>query len=273
LFFNRAISFIGSGWSLPFAEQTQLVVFLINSFVSIENKTLSSMTLRLVLLPLWKNVYAARFEREISSDPALQKYWARFTKKDAKSDPNRAEVTFFPTLVNHFLKTVDALNADGQFNFEASVFCNRVMELLIDLLAQLPTRRFLLLLLLDMRLVEKLERAISRISKRKHAHLLSQQLQMFKFYINFPIDDRTGGHLSPNEITAVHYGRMVVLQKVAFAQFGTAYADFAMTSVAKTDSYDELSRFFSSIPSADFRALGERLKLFPADSTDSDDDI
>lgn len=270
-FFNSAIALIGAGWSLPFIEQSQLVMFLVNSFVSIENKALCSMTLRLVLLPLWKHVYSARVEREISSDPALQKYWARFLKKDAKSDPNRAEVTFFPTLITHFLTTVDNLFVDGQFNFEASVFCNRVMELLIDLLAQLPTRRFLLLLLLDMRLVEKLERAISRIPKRKHAHLLSQQLQMFKFYVNFPIDDRTGGHLSPNDITAVHYGRMVVLQKVVFSQFGSSYADFAMSSVAKTDSFEELSRFFSSLPSADLRALGERLKLFPADATDSDD--
>jgi intron-binding protein aquarius len=269
--FNRAIALISAGWSQPFSEQAQLVIFLINAFVSIENKTLCSMTLRLVLLPLWKSVYPARVEREISSDPALQKYWARFLKKDAKGDPDRAEISFFPSLISHFLSTVDNLYVDGQFNFEASVFCNRVMELLIDLLAQLPTRRFLLLLLLDMRLVEKLERAISRITKRKHAHLLSQQLHMFKFYVNFPIDDRTGGHLSPNEITAVHYGRMVVLQKVVFAQFGSTHADFAMTSVAKTDSFEELSRFFSSIPSSDLRALGERLKLFPADSADSDD--
>jgi intron-binding protein aquarius len=270
-FFNRAIELIGSCSSLPFGEQTQFIMFLINSFVSIENKTLSSMTLRLVLLPLWKNVYSARVEREISSDPALQKYWARFLKKDSKSDPKRSEVVFFPSLISHFLNTVGNLFVDGQFNFDAAVFCNRVMELLIDLLAQLPTRRFLLLLLLDMRLVEKLELAISRIPKRKHAHLLTQQLQMFKFYVNFPIDDRTGGHLSPNEITAVHYGRMVVLQKVVFAQFGSTYADFAMTSVAKTDSYEELARFFSSMPSADLRALGERLKLFSADSSDSDD--
>ena len=270
-FFNRAITLIGAGWQLPFPEQAQLALFLVNSFVSIENKSLCSMTLRLVLLPLWKNVYPARVEREIASDPALQKYWSRFLKKDAKSDANRPEVTFFPDLIRHLLNTVDNLFVDGQFNLDASVFCNRVMELLIDLLAQLPTRRFLLLLLLDMRLIEKLERAISLIPKRKHAHLLSQQLHMFKFYVNFPIDDRTGGHLSPNEITAVHYGRMVVLQKVVYAQFGGTYADFAMTSVAKTDSFEELSRFFSSMPPADLRALGERLKLFAADCPDSDD--
>jgi len=85
------------------------------------------MTLRLVLLPLWKNVYPARVEREIASDPALQKYWSRFLKKDAKSDANRPEVTFFPDLIRHLLHTADNSFVDGQFNLDASVFCNRVM--------------------------------------------------------------------------------------------------------------------------------------------------
>ena len=66
-------------------------------------------------------------------------------------------------------------------------YCERFVELMVDLEALLPTRRFFNVLLDDSHLVVKC--SISNLCQRPEGRLFSQLLEMLKFYAKFEIND------------------------------------------------------------------------------------
>lgn len=73
-------------------------------------------------------------------------------------------------------------------------FCERFLELLIDLLSQLPTRKFLHALLVERHVVVKAKRSL--LYQSNAGSLFRQLLDQFEFYIAFPVDNHTGEALS-----------------------------------------------------------------------------
>jgi hypothetical protein len=143
--------------------------------------------------------------------------------------PARAEIesTFFPALLTEFLASVAATHANfghtSDERFELQCFC-RMLVLVVDLLAQLPTRRFFRVLLEDMHFFTKcqlspLARAAadamaasssseteaaaasvesassSSASPASQIKLFAQLLDMLQFYLRFEIDEHSGAAL------------------------------------------------------------------------------
>jgi hypothetical protein len=69
-------------------------------------------------------------------------------------------------------------------------FCERFLELLIDLLSQLPTRRFLHAVLCERQVLVKAKRA--PLFTAPAGTLFVQLLDQFEFYMRFPIDNHSG---------------------------------------------------------------------------------
>jgi len=88
------------------------------------------------------------------------------------------------------------------------------MELLIDLLSQLPTRRFVRTLLDDRGLAAKCK--LSPLASHASGRLFAQLLDMYCYYLRFEIDDHTGAPLSDDDMMAAHYERLQRLQRLAF---------------------------------------------------------
>lgn len=62
----------------------------------------------------------------------------------------RLEISFFPSLLTEFFSVLDAIPAaPAAVDLSVVRYCERFLELLLDLLTQLPCRRFLRLLLVD----------------------------------------------------------------------------------------------------------------------------
>ena len=89
-------------------------------------------------------------------------------------------------------------------------FCERFLELLIDLEAQLPTRRFFNILVDDSHIVVRSR--LSPLAQRKEGHLFKQLLDMLQFYAGFEISDQLGEALSDREMTIQHYEQISSLQ-------------------------------------------------------------
>ena len=90
-----------------------------------------------------------------------------------------------PCFINSFLLALEtAVPQDGgKVDRMVLVYCERCMELLVDLLAQLPTRRFLRTLLDNMHVLERcsLSTLLDMTKEpRPEGKLLSQLLDMFK---------------------------------------------------------------------------------------------
>ena len=119
----------------------------------------------------------------------------------------------------------------GAVNEDSVNYCERFLELVIDLEAQLPTRRFFNTLLDSSHLVVseccilddvlcfiecvcvKVRCLLSPLLKRDpEGRLFKRLLERVQFYSGFEINDRTGAPLSDDDMTDIHYNKIVSLQ-------------------------------------------------------------
>ncbi|KAI8476245.1 MAG: hypothetical protein J3K34DRAFT_511964 [Monoraphidium minutum] len=104
----------------------------------------------------------------------------------------------------------------------------RCIELVIDLLSQLPTRRFVHALLED--------RALAL-------------LDLATFYLDFPIDDHSGEPLREDDVLARHYDKVTQLQRLFFRHW-PELRDLALSNCAATDGRDALRRGLGELDDA-----------------------
>ena len=87
----------------------------------------------------------------------------------------------------------------------------RFLEFLIDLEAQLPTRRYFNTLLHDHQILVLCK--LSPLLKRKEGgELFKQLLEILKFYAGFEINDHTGSALTYDQLTEIHCKKLTNLQ-------------------------------------------------------------
>ncbi|CAK9138186.1 unnamed protein product [Ilex paraguariensis] len=153
---------VPQGRSVSIAEKTNYLLFMINAFQSLEDEIVSKKILKLASLQCWHSLSYGRFQMELCLNPDLIKKWKRRTKRAKREEPldpsTALEVNFLRNLIEEFLEVLDSEvfrqkqhQNDDELVYEnnsellddASVlYCERFMEFLIDLLSQLPTRRY-----------------------------------------------------------------------------------------------------------------------------------
>ncbi|GFR52138.1 hypothetical protein Agub_g14653, partial [Astrephomene gubernaculifera] len=185
-FFRRVVSLKdGREEAMRMHERTAYVLFMIRAFQSLEDEMVRGQVLRVVSLPLWHSLSPGRLQLELHAHEALAKHWKAAAKKEAKAAakkakagdkgggegaggggyvpvPQRPEVRFLPQLLEEFLAVMDkvvvppvAEGCSPSLDRGALLYCERFLEFLIDLLSQLPTRRFVRTLLDDRALLVK----------------------------------------------------------------------------------------------------------------------
>uniref|UniRef100_A0A4W3HYW8 RNA helicase aquarius n=1 Tax=Callorhinchus milii TaxID=7868 RepID=A0A4W3HYW8_CALMI len=213
---------------LSLREQTVLLVFLDHCFNSLEVDLIREQVQRLISLPMWICLLPSRLDQELKKTPKLRKFWNLIKKKEEKLDVHYSE---------------------------------RFIELMIDLEALLPTRRWFNTVLDNSHLVTHCY--LSHLAnKEKQGRLFSQLLDMMKFYTGFEINDQTGNALTENEMTTIHYDRITSLQRAAFAHFPELH-DFALSNVAAVDTRESLVKLFGSLNPNTLHQVASYLCLLP----------
>ncbi|XP_072340569.1 RNA helicase aquarius isoform X2 [Scyliorhinus torazame] len=141
-------------------------------------------------------------------------------------------------------------------------YCERFIELMIDLEALLPTRRWFNTVLDDSHLVTHCYLS-NLVQREKEGRLFCQLLEMLKFYTGFEINDQTGNALTENEMTTIHYDRITSLQRAAFAHFPELH-DFALSNVAAVDTRESLVKHFGSLSPNTLHKVASYLCLLPS---------
>ncbi|KAJ4711514.1 hypothetical protein OWV82_017526 [Melia azedarach] len=227
------------GRELTIAEKTNYLVFMINAFQSLEDEIVSETVLRLASLQSWHSLSYGRFQMELCLNPDLIKKWKRMIKRESKEavkegesfDPSSSiEVNFLRNLIEEFLEVLDHkvfpqnhlfndeddVQADGfeQVDDACVLYCERFMEFLIDLLSQLPTRRYLRPLVADVAVVAKCH--LSTLYRHEKGKLFAQLVDLLQFYESFEINDHVGTQLTDDEVLQSHYDRFQSFQLLAF---------------------------------------------------------
>ncbi|XP_063040700.1 RNA helicase aquarius isoform X2 [Engraulis encrasicolus] len=267
-------SLAGTERGLALREQTVLLLFLDHCFNSLEVDLIREQVQQLISLPMWMCLLPSRLQSELKKGPKLRKFWNLIKKNYEKLEPKDAEQakmerTFLSSLIKKFLQVLTSIPASGAVSMEAVHYCERFIELIIDLEALLPTRRWFNTVLDDSHLVVSCH--LSSLSQReKEGHLFSQLLDMLKFYTGFEINDQTGNALTEKEMTTLHYDRITSLQRAAFAHF-PELQDFALSNVAAVDTRDSLTKQFGYLSPNTLHRVASYLCLLPElpEGTDS----
>ncbi|EHA8590451.1 RNA helicase aquarius [Cocos nucifera] len=282
-FLWRVLRLKEQGRTLSIAEKTNYLLFMINAFQSLEDEVVSETILKLVSLQIWHSLSFGRLQMELCLNPHLIKKWKKMTKKEAKEakkggqafDPSKmVEVTFLRNLIEEFLEILDSKvvqqkHDDEETHFNGSykvqvddscvLYCERFMEFLIDLLSQLPTRRFLKPVVADVAVVAKCH--LSALYTHEKGRLFAQLVDLLQFYEGFEIDDHVGMQLSDDDVLLAHYSRLQAFQLLAFKQV-PKLRDLALCNIGAIHKHVDLSKKLSILSTEELQDLVcNKLKL------------
>ncbi|XP_008556253.1 RNA helicase aquarius [Microplitis demolitor] len=243
-------------------EQTSLIVFLNHCFNSMEIELVRNEIKRLVSLSMWVSLQQGRRELEFKKHEKWRKHWKILRKKDKPELKEKLdwERKFLHRLMIKFMAILDTITEDAPLNPDKVHYCERFLELMIDLEALLPTRRYFNTVMDDCHLVVRC--SLSNLLKRPEGNLFGQLLEMLKFYAKFEIDEKTGDTLTDHDMTHIHYEKITSLQKASFAKFPDLRS-FAMANVASVDTREALEKHFGSLSEEKLKAVACYLNLIP----------
>uniref|UniRef100_A0A7S3R311 Intron-binding protein aquarius n=1 Tax=Dunaliella tertiolecta TaxID=3047 RepID=A0A7S3R311_DUNTE len=275
------------GVAMRMHERTTYLVFTINVFQSLEDEMVRAQVLRLVSLPLWQALSPGRLQLELHGLPQLGKHWKHLLKKEQKASkqpgyvpgPQRPEGRFVPALLDEFLEVLDqvvvpaevpAAEGEGGEAMQTEggplvlsprplLHCERLLELLVDLLSQLPTRRFVRTLLDDRAILVKAK--LAPLYRHPSASLYWQLVDLFQFYMTFPINDHTGEALTDEDVTQAHYEKVCQLQRLLFKHWPKLH-DLALANCGTVEKREVLRRHLASMSHEDLiKLMVKQLRL------------
>ncbi|KAL1367940.1 hypothetical protein AAHE18_02G085100 [Arachis hypogaea] len=268
--FLERVLHLKEGRDLSIAEKTNYLVFMINAFQSLEDEVVSKIVLRLASLKSWYSLSYGRFQMELCLNPGLIKKWKRMIRREpVKGDPSSTvEVMFLRNLIEEFLEILDSqvfsqrhlsgedeLIDDGGLglaNDACVLYCERFMEFLIDLLSQLPTRRYLRPLVADVAVVAKCH--LSALYRHEKGKLFAQLVDLLQFYEGFEINDHTGTQLTDHEVLESHYSCMQSFQLLAFKKI-EKLRELALSNIGSIHKRADLSKKLSVLLPEELRDL------------------
>ncbi|XP_053613810.1 RNA helicase aquarius isoform X2 [Plodia interpunctella] len=250
-------------------EQTGLLLFLNHCFGSMEVQLCRDRVKRLVSLSMWISLQQGRRNQEFKAVPKWKKYWRAIQKKDKPEllDKLNWERRYLQQLMIKFMRILETIPETGDVDANAVRYCERFLELMIDLEALLPTRRFFNTVLDDCHLVVRSR--LAALARRPEGQLFTQLLQMLKFYAHFEISDETGDPMTDRDMTLQHYSRITSLQKAAFAKFPDLRL-FALANVASVDTRESLQKHFGNLSDKALRDIATYLNLVPAEGKEKE---
>jgi len=247
-------------------EQNSILMFLIHCFNSLEVDIIRQQIQRLVSLPIWINLLPGRRDQIFKSNTSYRKFWKSFEKNYAKAEKDtksqlESERTFLSKHIQKFYRVLGSIPKDGKKKIQDKVaYCERFIELMVDLEAQLPTRRFFNTVMDDAHLV--VQGRLANLTNREEGKLYTQLLDNLSFYVGFEINEQTGEALTDHEMTDLHYDRITSLQKAAFRHF-SELRKFSLSNVASIDTRQSLTAHFSPLSNRKLHEIAAYLHILP----------
>ncbi|CAD6193409.1 unnamed protein product [Caenorhabditis auriculariae] len=247
------------------AEQCAILTFLVNAFNSVEVEIVHEQTKRLTSMEIWDTLLGTQREALFKKHKKLRRLWdilwKKFSKEDATDNgQGMFERTFLWNMIEKFKDTLTAIDDESkEVDVDAIRYCERFVELLIDLESLLPTRRFFNAVLHSTHVLTHC--LLSKLIQSEAGSLFFQLVQLLKFYARFEIDEFTGRQLSHKEVSELHYDSVIKLQKAAFRHFRDTMKNFYVLNVSGVDTRKALYEQFNRMKHEEVYRFAEYLNL------------
>ncbi|KAE8832277.1 hypothetical protein PTNB85_06669 [Pyrenophora teres f. teres] len=241
-FFRRILSMTVDP-SQPSKIRTQLISFVIGAFQSLDSGLVRKECAPLVGISIWQNLHSdAVREQYFEEHSMLRKAWRAASKRfDAGDDALQARLRFERSWIyTLLLDFIDRLyNSSSREEMRDNIsYCERFMELLVDLQSQLPTRRYVNTLLQDLNMLPAIR--LSPMYTDEDNGLFRDMFDLLSHFTNFPIEDQTGRQLSKLEYDQQHYDILAKLQRTGYAAFQDKLQLMALANYSSIGNREEL---------------------------------
>ncbi|CAI5735374.1 unnamed protein product [Hyaloperonospora brassicae] len=267
-------------WTLK--EQTALTQFLITCFQSLDVPQVASSVLQMTSLPLWTALSPGQRALEFQMYPKLERHWDRImsdtvlvSTKEEKASTTRANKrrkVKEPTaalrpdqaaLVHRLDAFLLVLKAPIDEDMPKHEIASRLrfvalfLALLIDLLSQLPTRRFLLTVLRRRHVHTALRNSVLiqhslQWQSANDRQAIKKQLALLDACMRFPVDAHTGESLSSREYREQQDRHIQAMQQRAFQLFrNSRVEELAIAPCSHIANAAGFTEMLTSIVSAD----------------------
>lgn len=255
LLFRRVLS-LNLDNSLPIFSRLGLLNFVIGAFQSLENDHVRKEAAPLVSIATWHNLQGdAVRERLFEAQPARRKAWRAAQRRyDAADQGIQARLKFDRAwLYTMLLDFLSRVNAPKLSTSQDMVYCERFTEFLIDLISQLPTRRYTNPLLQDLNILPVLR--TSTFHAKQEGALLRDLTNLLEHFQNFAIDDLGNTESGPEGTRKAHYNALARLQQVALQHFESKLKVLAFSNYGSINKRGELQSHFATLTDAELEKL------------------
>ena len=176
---------------------------------------------------------------------------------------DNSDKTWIFGLMTVYIRTVEEISAKAPETLStksvAAVlrYLERFSEFILDLLSQLPTRRFLNTVLDDMHLLIRCKRA--SVFTHPDGKLLSQLIGMIDACMHFEVHDQTGRALSPQDMMTVQNSRIHRLQTLAFSNYKIILKDLVFSSSGELAKPETLKKHFQLLTTKQLTDVASKL--------------
>jgi intron-binding protein aquarius len=257
-------------FTLPVTSRIYLLSFVISAFQSLESDQIRKECAPLVSIPIWHNLFSSDARNSLlEKSPGLKKGWRIATKRyDAADETGKARLRFERSwLYSMMLNFLQCINTGQPGNLEVVRYCERFMELLVDLESQLPTRRYVNTLLKDLNILPVIR--ISKMFAHEENLLFRDFYFLLRHFIHIPIDDHSGQPRNAQEVYDIHYQELAQLQRVAIKHFQEKLTLLALSNYGSLEQRTELESNLSALDDTEMGQLCSLLgfrTVYPAES-------
>ncbi|KAJ2719311.1 hypothetical protein GGI07_005286 [Coemansia sp. Benny D115] len=246
--------------------------FLTGCFGSLESEHVRNSCMPLVSVALWTHVQGkALVEREFTKTPQLRKFSKHLarrcvagkhaTEEEARANCHRRD--FLPHLLKDLIQTIYAAATADDLGAISS--CCKLLELLLVICSQLPTRRFANLLMVDYGMVQLIQQSPPMRHKSDMGRKFASLASMLRDTVYFQVDDVTGQPLSDTQALDLYHQRLEELQLTAYRLYPEKLEPLILATTEQLGSTDVLATHLAALDSSELcqmaKAVGLRIQM------------
>ncbi|KAG5439256.1 hypothetical protein PCANB_001555 [Pneumocystis canis] len=247
--------------SLKFILRTYILSFVILSFQQFDNPILRKECIPLVSIDIWLNLSSEETRKSrILLYPHLRKLWKASVKRFNASVNEHVSKTIFTSnwLFNIIIDFINILYNKKDKEHKIT-YCEKVLELLVDLVTQPLSRRYLNFLLKDFHFTTLVKR--SPFYMIQENRIFRDFFEILDKYIYIGYDDHNSMELSLDDITKANYNEIVNLQRIAMRNFKEKLIILATSNYATINTGDTLIEHLESLDDNEFYQLFQYIGL------------
>ncbi|KIX06734.1 uncharacterized protein Z518_04710 [Rhinocladiella mackenziei CBS 650.93] len=253
--FRRILS-LNLDSSLSLSSRSSLLCFVIGAFQSLDNEHIRKECAPLVSISTWHNIHnESTRERLLEASPARRKAWRAASRRFNAADPETQTRLRFDRawLYSMLIDYLTRLNVSNMSSSQEMVYCERMLEFLIDLVSQLPTRRYTNPLLQDLNVLPIIR--TSKSFEKEDAILLRDLTSLLDHFQSFTIDDWGSTESGREGIRKAHYEALARLQRTALQHFEQKLKVLALSNFGSITKRSELESHFAPLSDSELQDL------------------